>query len=131
MNIPTESVILVSSTKILNCVSDSIRSIIPLIFGSTVRRFSQYIHPLTTSIGDFNPGVQPRGTPISAEVIRGGDVEINVMWRDADGRPASSSWSESSGWDHPKPPNEASHLLDGPAKSVTTHFLIYNRPNTK
>jgi len=51
-------------------------------------------------IGTFNPGVQPRGTPISAEVIQGGvDVDINVMWRDAHGRVASSSWSKLSGWD--------------------------------
>ena len=51
--------------------------------------------------GDFNPGVQPRGTSISAEVA--GDVDINVIWRDARGRAVTSSWSKSSGWDLPSP----------------------------
>ena len=45
--------------------------------------------------------MQPRGTPITAEVVQGGDVDINVIWRDAQGRVASSSWSKSSGWDLP------------------------------
>ncbi|KIM36574.1 hypothetical protein M413DRAFT_289231 [Hebeloma cylindrosporum] len=53
----------------------------------------------TWVIGDFNPGVQPRGTPISAEVIQGGDVDINVIWRDSRGRAMASSWSKSLGWD--------------------------------
>jgi hypothetical protein len=52
-------------------------------------------------LGGFNPGVQPRGTPITAEVVQGSDVDINVTWRDALGRVASASWSESSGWDLP------------------------------
>jgi hypothetical protein len=64
---------------------------------------------------DFNPGVQPRGTPISAEAVHGGDVEINVMWRDAHGRAVSSSWSKSSGWDLPNCPNDRTELLGGPA----------------
>ena len=133
--IPTDS-ILVSSTNVLNYVSESIRTItIRDLVGHTVSRFSQ-LRPSTVNntheivIGDFNPGVQPHGTPISAEVVHGGDVEMNVMWRDAHGRPASSSWSKSSSWDLPKPPNDASHLLDGPARSVYI-ALIYNTPNTK
>jgi len=69
-------------------------------------------------LGDFNPGVQPHGTPISAEVVRGGNVDLTVMWRDADGRAASSSWSKSSGWDLPNRPNERKQLLDGPVRSV-------------
>ena len=48
--------------------------------------------------GDFNPGVQPRGTPITAEVVHGGSVSINVIWRDAQGRAVTSSWSKSLGW---------------------------------
>jgi hypothetical protein len=51
--------------------------------------------------GDFNPGVQPRGTSISAEGIHDGDADINVIWRDARGRAVTSSWSKSSGWDLP------------------------------
>ncbi|KIM36576.1 hypothetical protein M413DRAFT_424693 [Hebeloma cylindrosporum] len=63
-----------------------------------------YDHSLSEWVlGDFNPGVQPRGTLISAEVIRGGDRDINVIWRDALGRAVASSWSESSGWDSPSP----------------------------
>jgi len=62
------------------------------------------IYPLTgthPNLGSFNPGVQPRGTPITAEVIHGKDVDINVTWRDSRGRVASSSWSKLSGWDLP------------------------------
>jgi len=65
--------------------------------------------------GDFNPGVQPSGTPISAEVVRGGNVDITVVWRDAYGRAASSSWSKSSGWNLPNRPNDGSQLLYKPA----------------
>ena len=53
--------------------------------------------------GDFNPGVQPQGTPITAEVVQGGVVDINVTWRDTWGRVASSSWSKWSGWELPNP----------------------------
>ncbi|KIM47266.1 hypothetical protein M413DRAFT_7801 [Hebeloma cylindrosporum] len=53
------------------------------------------------TLGHFDAGVQPRGTPITAEVVHGGDVGINVIWRDALGRVASASWSKSSGWDVP------------------------------
>lgn len=42
-------------------------------------------------LGSFNPGVQPHGTPIYAEVVPEGGV--NVMWRDAHRRLVSSSWS--------------------------------------
>jgi hypothetical protein len=52
-------------------------------------------------LGDFKPGVQPRGTPITAEVAPGGGGEILVTWRAADGRAVSSNWSKSSGWDLP------------------------------
>jgi len=51
--------------------------------------------------GGFDPGVQLRGTPITAEVVHGGGVDINVMWRDPQGRAVTSSWSKSSGWDLP------------------------------
>ena len=57
-------------------------------------------------LGDFDPGVQPHGTPISAEVVRKGGVELNVMWRDAQGRVVSRSWSKSLGWDLPNGGNE-------------------------
>jgi hypothetical protein len=63
-------------------------------------------------LGGFNPGVQPRRTPITAEVVQGGDVDINVAWRDARGRFASASWSKSSGWDLPDP-NGVKAPLDG------------------
>jgi len=76
------------------------------------------------ALGDFNPGIQTRGTPISAEVVHGGDVEINVLWRDARGHAVSSSWSSSSGWDRPKGPNDGSQLLDAPARSVD--IIFYN-----
>jgi len=60
-------------------------------------------------LGFFNPGVQPRGTLITAEVVHGGDVDINVTWRDARGCVASGSWYRVSGWDLPNS-NGGSHL---------------------
>ena len=82
----------------------------------------KYAHPLDDAhrlvLGDFNPGVQVRGTPISAELVRGGNVDITVIWRDASGRVASSSWSRSSGWDPPNRTNDRNRLLDAPTRSV-------------
>lgn len=52
-------------------------------------------------LGSFNAGMQPHGTPITAEVVHGGDVVVNVTWRNAQGRLMSSSWSKASGWDLP------------------------------
>ena len=63
-------------------------------------------------LGGFNLGVRPQGTPITAEVVQGGDVDINVTWRDAHGCVASASWSKSLGWDLPDP-NGARVPLDG------------------
>jgi len=73
-------------------------------------------------LGDFSPGVQPRGTPISAEVVHGGNVDINVTWRDSHGSAMSSSWSTSSGWDVPNGPSDGNQLLHGPARSVYIAF---------
>jgi hypothetical protein len=69
-------------------------------------------------LGSFNPGVQPHGTPIYAEVVREGGVELNVMWKDAHGRLVSSSWSKSLGWDLPNHPNDGNELLGRSARSV-------------
>jgi len=49
---------------------------------------------------------------MTAEVVEGGDVDINVTWRDARGRVASGSWSKSSGWDLPNQ-NGGREQLDG------------------
>jgi hypothetical protein len=88
-------------------------------FGEWFLKFtSRRHHTHRTALGDFNPGVQPSGTPISVEVVRGGDVELNVMWRDPHGRVVSSSWSKSSGWDLPDRPNDTIELLNGSARSV-------------
>jgi len=65
--------------------------------------------------GDFNPGVQLRGTPIFAEAVHGGDVQLNVMWRDAHGRAMSGSWSTLSGWDLSNRPINGTEIIDGPA----------------
>ncbi|KIM47268.1 hypothetical protein M413DRAFT_440729 [Hebeloma cylindrosporum] len=62
--------------------------------------------------GDFHPGVQPRGTPITAEVVLGGDVYLNVMWRNSQGRAVVSSWSAASGWEMPNS-NGGGTTLDG------------------
>ena len=53
-------------------------------------------------LGFFNPSVQPQGTLITAEVVHGGGVDINVTWRDEEGHIASRGWCKSSGWDMPK-----------------------------
>ena len=68
-------------------------------------------HRINIVLDDFNPGeVQPRGTPITAEAVRGGGVDVNVTWRDAQGRAVSSSWSKLSGWSLP---NGRGEYLDG------------------
>jgi len=109
---PRVKLFLVSTTKILSYISENVTTTIPCSNGSSVSRFSNYVYPRTDSdqiSGDFNPGVQPRGTFISAEVIHGGDVDINVIWRDARGRAVTSSWSKSSGWDLPSPNGGKAH----------------------
>ena len=63
-------------------------------------------------LGEFNPGVQPRKTPITAEIVHGGHVDVNVMWRDEQGRAVSTSWTEGSGWDLPNA-NGGRTQLDG------------------
>jgi len=91
--------------KILNYASGSMAGELLRANGLLVSKVShfylsmnQYTHRI---LGFFNPGVQPRGTPITAELIHGGGVDINVTWRDEAGRVASRSWCKSSGWDLP------------------------------
>ena len=81
-------------------------------FGEQVPKLCLSVNGHPSHLGDFNPGVQRRGTPITMEVVQDGDVDINVMWRDARGRVASVSWSKSSGWDLPDP-NGVRAPLDG------------------
>ena len=72
-------------------------------------KLSDYIYLLPRihrTSGDFNPGVQPCGTSITAEVVHGGVMDINVMWRDAQGYIMSRSWSRSSGWNLANPNGE-------------------------
>ena len=88
---------------------------LPRIDGSwlskfTIREMGGTQSRINIVLGDFNPGIQPRGTPITAEAVHGGGVDINVTWRDAYGRAVRSSWSKSLGWDLP---NGESELLDG------------------
>ena len=45
-------------------------------------------------------------------------MDITVIWRNASGRVAGSSWSQSSGWDLPNRPNDGNRLLDAPTRSV-------------
>jgi len=84
----------------------------PWVFGEQVPQICLSMNRHPSHLGDFDPGVQPRGTPITAEVVQDGDVDINVIWRDARGRVASGSWSKSSGWDLPDP-NGGREQLDG------------------
>lgn len=75
--------------------------------------FATQVRPRTDSdqiLGDFNPGVQLRGTPITAEIVHGGNVDINVMWRDVQGQVVSSSWSKTWGW---VTSNRGEQLVDG------------------
>ena len=100
---PTDNPIIACTTKIPIYISESLstrvpRSDVPLV--STSLKYDNALmenHHIVP--GDFNPGVQPCRTPINVESVRGGTVDINVMWRDAHGRVVSSSWSKLSGWD--------------------------------
>jgi len=102
------------SIKIQSCISESI-TLAPQVIVSLVSKIHKLyprINPgANRIIGDFNPGVQPRGTPITAEVVHGGGVDVNVTWRDEEGRVVSRSWSKASGWDLPNP--NGGRLLDG------------------
>jgi hypothetical protein len=99
----TENPIFASTTKIPIYISETLSGRVTRPDGSQVSMFLKYVNALMDTdhivLGDFNPGVQPRGTPITAETVYGGAVDVNVMWRDAQGRVVSSSWSKSSGWD--------------------------------
>jgi len=81
-------------------------------FGEQVPKLCLSTNGYPSHLGDFKPGVQRRGTPITAEVVQDGDVDINVAWRDARGRFASGSWSKSTGWDLPNP-DSGRKQLDG------------------
>ena len=108
-----EPCILVSTTKVLVYISGSITSTIPKVTGFLVSSWT--ISPRTSTqhiLGDFNPGVQPRGTHITAEVVHGGDVDITVSWRDKQGHIVSSSRSKTRGWDLPNRASER-EPLDG------------------
>jgi NADPH-dependent 7-cyano-7-deazaguanine reductase QueF len=89
--------------KILSYISKRLTTTLLRADASLVRNFHELYLSMNRCthriLGDFNPGVQPRGTPITAEVVDGGDVNINVIWRDAQGRAVTSSWSKSLGWD--------------------------------
>jgi hypothetical protein len=52
-------------------------------------------------IGAFNPGSQPRGTPIIAEVSTIGYPAIQIMWKNVNGRFVSSCCDEYSRWNTP------------------------------
>ena len=82
------------------------------VFGEQVPGICLSMNKHPSHLGGFNPGVQRRRTPITAEVVQDGDVHINVIWRDTWGRVASGSWSRSSGWDLPDP-NGGTEQLDG------------------
>jgi len=108
----TTDIVFASTTKTLSCILENVSSTVPRFVGSLVSKLFSSIHKCGTHCiaGTFNPGMQPRGTPITAETVHGGDVDINVMWRDVHGRAVSSSWSKSSGWDLS---NDENQLLDG------------------
>ena len=110
---PMELCILVSTTKVPICISENITSTIPRVTGFLVSGFPDYFYPrksIQRILGDFNPGEQPRGTCITAEVVHGGDVDITVSWRDERGHLVSSSRSKTLGWDLPKRASEREHL---------------------
>jgi len=89
--------------KILSYISENVAATLLQTDGSVVSRTIELHICLSMTrcthriLGDFNPGVQPRGTPITAEVVHGGDVSINVIWRDVQGRAVTSSWFKSLG----------------------------------
>ena len=43
--------------------------------------------------GFLDSGIQPRGTPITAEKVYGNELLLNVTWRDEQGRIISASFS--------------------------------------
>jgi len=51
-------------------------------------------------VGDFNPGKQPHGTPIIAEVTDNAAFQINVLWKNERNQFSTSSWGpgKNSSW---------------------------------
>jgi len=95
------NIFLVFITKIQIYVSENIGLTILVPNGSLVSGFPICVDACTDGdriSGDFNPGVQSRGTPITAEVVQGGYMDINVMWRGVQGHVVSVSWSKTWGW---------------------------------
>lgn len=48
--------------------------------------------------GLLDSGIQPLGTPITAETVYGSDIYLNVGWRDEQGRILSASLYALNGW---------------------------------
>ena len=85
---PMDEIVLITSTKNLRYISESIPSTLPRVIGALVNRFLEICPPIGAThqivLGDFSPGVQ--------------------IWRDVHGRAVVGSWSNSSGWDLPNGP---------------------------
>ena len=63
-------------------------------------------------IGTFNPGAQPHGTPIVAEVTHIGYPAIQVSWKNGSGRFVNSRCDQQSRWDTPTTENGDSNGPD-------------------
>ena len=102
--------------KIPNYASESIAVALLQANGLSVSKVSHFYLSMNRRthriLGLFNTGVQPMGTPITAELVQGGGVDINVTWRDEEGRVAGKGWCKSSGWDLPNA-NSARRPSDG------------------
>jgi len=68
------------------------------------------------SAGEFNPGKQPRGTPIIAEVTDDAAFQINVLWKNVRNQFSTNSWGpgKNSSWSTPSAEKDKrAAVLDG------------------
>lgn len=65
--------------------------------------------------GAFNPGIQPRGTPIISDVSEDPALQVNVLWKNARNQFSTSSWGpgRNSSWSTPSAELDKRAFLDG------------------
>jgi len=113
MGLPFECII-----RIQRSDSRSIAIVNSVLLGTLVGTFpSRLASIIHVIIGFFNPGPQPRGTPIIADVTDDPVLQVNVLWKNARNLFATSTWGpgRNSSWSTGTPSAEVDRraLLDG------------------
>ena len=87
-----------------------------VVLGALVGIFpSRLASIIQVIIGVFNPGPQPSGTPIIADVTEDPALQINVLWKNSRNQFSASSWGpgKNSSWSTPSAESDRRAFLDG------------------